>query len=258
MHLKQRRILITGGGSGIGLALAIALAPTNDVAIAGRDAQKLERAKASLPALHALRLDVTSESEARAAVAWMTNRLGGIDLLVNSAGVLRGQAFEAAADSAMSEEVTVNLLGSARMTRVALPFLRQSDDGAVVFLSSAVVLGASPGVAVYAATKAAVHSLARSLRAELRDEIKVFDVLPPWVDTDLSRGLGRTRMPAARVADEIVRALRRDQFEVYIGPIKALGMMNRLAPALADAILARELTGKPPVNKNISTQERER
>jgi len=159
MQLEQRRILITGGGSGIGLALAHALAPTNDVVVAGRDAQKLERAKASLPALHALQLDVTSESAARAAVAWMTNHLGGIDLLVNSAGVLRGQAFEAAADSAMGEEVAVNLLGSARMTRVALPFLRQSDDGAVVFLSSAVVLGASPGVAVYAATKAAVHSL---------------------------------------------------------------------------------------------------
>jgi hypothetical protein len=50
-------------------------------------------------------------------------------------------------------------------------------------------------------------------------------------------------MPAARVADEIVRALRHDQFEVYIGRIKALGMVSRLAPALADAILARELIG---------------
>lgn len=241
MRLEQRKILITGGGSGIGLALAQALAPTNDVVIAGRDVQKLERARASLPVLHTLRLDATLEGEAQAAVAWMTNRLGGIDLLVNSAGVLRGQAFESAADSAMSEEVAVNLLASVRMTRVALPFLRRSDDGAVVFLSSAVALGAAPGVAVYAATKAAVHSLARSLRAELRNEVKVFEVLPPWVDTELARGLARTRMPAARVADEIVRALRQDRFEVYIGPIKALGMISRLAPALADALLAREL-----------------
>jgi uncharacterized oxidoreductase len=245
MRLEQRKILITGGGSGIGFALAKGLAPTNDVVIAGRDVQKLERVKASLPALHALRLDVTLEGEARAAVDWMTNRLGGIDLLVNSAGVLHGQAFESAADSAMSEEVAVNLLGSMRMTRVALPFLRRSDDGAVVFLSSAVALGASPGAAGYAATKAAVHSLARSLRVELRNEVKIFDVLPPWVDTELARGLGRTKMPAARVADEIIRALRKDQFEVYIGRIKALGLVSRLAPALADSILARELIGSP-------------
>ncbi len=240
MRLEQRKILITGGGSGIGFALAKVLSPTNTVVIAGRDLQKLERARASLNVVHTLRLDVTLEDEARAGVGWMADRLGGIDLLVNSAGVLRGRAFESTPDPAMSEEVAINLLGSARMTRVALPLLRQSEDGAAVFLSSGVALGASPGVAVYAATKAAVHSLARSLRSELRNEIKVFDILPPWVDTELSGGFGRTRMPAARVADEIVRALLRDQFEVYIGRIKALGVVSRLAPTLADAILARE------------------
>jgi uncharacterized oxidoreductase len=245
MRLEQRKILITGGGSGIGLALARALAPRNDVVIAGRDVRKLEQAKPSLP-LHTVRLDVTLDAEARTAVAWMADHLGGIDLLVNSAGVLLGQAFESAADSALSEEVAVNFLGSVRMTRAALPLLRQSDDGAVVFLSSAVALGAAPGEAVYAATKAAIHSLARSLRAELRNAVKIFSVLPPWVDTELARGHARTKMPAARVAGEIVRALRRDQFDVYIGRIKALGLISRLAPALGDAILARELVAGPP------------
>ena len=129
------------------------------------------------------------------------------------------------------------------MTRLALPLLRQSGDGAVVFFSSAVALGASPGAAVYAATKAAIHSLARSLRAELRDEIKVFTILPPWVDTELAGRFGRTRMSPARVADAIVHALRRDQFETYIGRVKALSIISRLAPALADGILARELIG---------------
>lgn len=209
--------------------------------IAGRDVEKLERAKASLPAVRTLRLDVTSEDEARAAVAWMTDRLGGIDVLVNSAGVLHGQFESATADQATNEEIAVNLVGSVRVTRLALPLLRRSGDGAVVFLSSAVALGSSPGLAVYAATKAAVHSLARSLRSELRNEVKVFDVLPPFVDTELARGLGRTKLPAADVAAEIVRALRQDQFEVLIGRIKALGVVSRLAPSLADAILAREL-----------------
>ena len=106
--------------------------------------------------------------------------------------------------------------------------------------------------------KAAVHSLARSLRAELRNAVKIFSVLPPWTDTELARGRGRTKMPAARVAAEIVRALRRDLFDVYIGRIKALGMVSRLAPALADAILARELLGTPPVKEATSAQQRER
>ncbi len=246
MQLQRRKILITGGGSGIGLALAQALAPANDVVIAGRDVRKLERATANLPALQALRLDVTSEDEAQAAVRWMADHVGGIDMLVNSAGIFAGEAFDsAAADRAASDEVAINFLGSARMVRLALPLLCQSDDGAVVFISSAVALGASPGMAVYAATKAAVHSLARTLRAELRRDVKVFDVLPPFVETDLARGLGRTRLSAVQIANEIVRALRDDQFEVYIGRIKALGIVSRLAPSLADAILARELVGAP-------------
>lgn len=245
MRLEQRKILITGGGSGIGLALAQALAPANDVVIAGRDVEKLERAKAGLPVLHTLRLDVTSEEEARTGVAWMADRFGGIDLLVNSAGVLHGQFESATADQTTADEVGINLLGSARMTRAALPLLRRSDDGAVVFFSSALALGASPGLAVYAATKAAIHSLARSLRAELRNAVKVFDILPPFVDTDLARGLGRTKLPAARVADKIVHAIAQDQFEVPIGRIKALGLISRVAPSLADAILARELGGSP-------------
>jgi uncharacterized oxidoreductase len=255
MRLEERKILITGGSSGIGLELAKALAPTNEVAIAGRDVRRLERAKAGLPVLHVFRLDVTSETEARAAVDWMTNHLGGIDLLINCAGVLKNQAVESAADAAITEEVAVNLLGAVRMTRVALPFLRRSDDGAVVLFSSAVALGASPGLAVYAATKAAVHSLSRSLRAELRNEVKVFDVLPPWVDTELARGLARTTMPAVRVVEEIMRALRRDQFEVYIGRIKALGVIGRLVPSMADALLARELIASPGAG-GYKSQER--
>ena len=115
----------------------------------------------------------------------------------------------------------------------------------MVFFSSAMALGASPGMAVYAATKAAIHSLARSLRAELRDVVKVFDVLPPWVDTELAQGRGRTKVLAADVADEIVRAIAQDQFEVPIGRIKALGLVSRVSPSLADAILARELVGSP-------------
>lgn len=145
MRLDQRKILITGGGSGIGLELAKALAHANDVVIAGRDVGNLERARDGLPALHTLRLDVPSEDEARAAVDWMTNRLGGIDVLINSAGVFKGQAIESAADSAITEEVAVNLLGSVRMTRVALPFLRRSDDGRrSVFLLSRLPRGKRP------------------------------------------------------------------------------------------------------------------
>lgn len=240
MRLDQRKILITGGASGIGFALAKALASTNTVVITGRDSRKLEWAQKELAEIRTVRFDVASENDTQAAVKWMADDLGGIDLLVNCAGVRLSQSLETTTDRTMTEEIATNFLGSARVTRAALPLLRQSGEGAVVFFSSALALGASSGLAVYAATKAAVHSLARSLRAELRDTVRVFDILPPWVDTELAGPFGRNRMTPRQVAGAIVHALVRDQFDVYLGPVKALGIVGRLAPQLADGILARE------------------
>jgi uncharacterized oxidoreductase len=246
MRIEQRKILITGGGSGIGLVLARSLARENDVVVAGRDFGKLERATAGKPNLRATQLDVASEESARAAVAWTVQQLGGLDLLVNSAGVLRQVPFESAAsEHAAEEEVATNLTGSLRMTRLTLPHLRRSDDGAVVFISSALALAASPGLAVYAATKAAIHSAARSLRAELGTEVKVFDVLPPFVDTALAHGVGREKLTPQQVVDEIVRGLRQNRFEIRIGRVSALAALSRLMPSVADAIIAREIGDLP-------------
>ena len=240
MRLVERRILITGGSSGIGLALARALAHENTVVIAGRDERKLEEARASAPGLRALRLDVTSEDDARRAMGQVQEQLGGLDLLVNSAGVFRGGAFEEpGAERAAFEEVEINLLGSVRMTRLALPLLRGSDDGAVVLLSSALALVSGPRMAVYAATKAAIHSLARSLRTELDGRVKVFDVLPPWVESELSRGVAGAKITPDRVAAEIVAAMRKDRFEIRVGRIKQLAVIGRISPKLADSIAAR-------------------
>jgi uncharacterized oxidoreductase len=94
MRLADRSVLITGGGSGIGLALARALAPENQVVIAGRDEGKLEDARAGVPRLESVVLDVTSEHDSGRAIAWVEEHLGGLDLLVNSACVMLSGAFD--------------------------------------------------------------------------------------------------------------------------------------------------------------------
>src|SRR4029453_15227729 len=93
MKLEGKTILITGGGSGIGLELARRLAVPNEGGVRGRNEAKLELARVETPALRTLRLDVTSEEEARRAVAWLSSELDGLDFLVNNAGLLRGYAL---------------------------------------------------------------------------------------------------------------------------------------------------------------------
>ena len=247
MFLNGKRILITGGGSGIGLELARLLALRSEVVIAGRDEAKLERARSELRTVRTLRLDVTSEQEASGAVDWLAAELGGLDLLVNNAGVLGSYAFGSAeAARASVEEVDDNLTGSIRMTRLALRLLEQSREAGVVFMSSAVALAAVPQMPVYAATKAGLHSLARSLRAELEGtRIRVFEVLPPVVDTPFARGLDVPKLAPAAVAEAVVRGLERNREEIRIARVRQLALLARLAPRLADRVVARALTPSP-------------
>jgi short-subunit dehydrogenase involved in D-alanine esterification of teichoic acids len=244
MKLEGKRILITGGGSGIGLELARRLADRNQVVIAGRDEEKLERARAQTPNLRTLRLDVTSETEARAAISTLERELGGLDLLVNNAGLLRAYQLGAAdTETKALEDVQVNLIGVLRMSRLALPLLEDSPEAALLFISSALAIAAVPGYSVYAATKAAVHSLARSLRAELASSrIRVFEALPPVVDTEPVSDLAVPKLSPAAVADAIVNGLRRNQEEIRVAQVRQLAPLARLMPRLADRIVTRALS----------------
>ena len=85
------------------------------------------------------------------------------------------------------------------------------------------------------------HSLARSLRAELEGRVKVFDVLPPWVESELSYEVRGAKITPDHVAGEIVAGLRKDRFEIRVGRIKQLAVIGRISPRVADSIAARAI-----------------
>jgi uncharacterized oxidoreductase len=246
MKLENKRILITGGGSGIGLELAHQLADTNHVVIAGRTESKLHAARTSDPRLRIASLDVTSEDSAASVIEWLVADLGGVDILVNSAGILFGGPVTGPdAVTTAAEELETNLGGAIRMTRLALPLLQAQADAAVVFISSAVAVAAVPGLSVYAASKAGVHSFARSLRLELKGTaVRVFEVLPPVVDTDMTETLDVTKVSASRVADAIVSGITRGTEQIPVANVGPLMTMARLSPRLADIIVQRAFRPK--------------
>jgi uncharacterized oxidoreductase len=124
------------------------------------------------------------------------------------------------------------------MTRLALPLLQAAPEAGIPFVSSAVALTPVPGLSVYAASKAGVHSFARSLRAELAGTgIRVFEALPPVVDTELARSLDVAKISPAAVADAIIAGVERDRLQIPIHQVRPLMLVARLAPRLADRIV---------------------
>jgi uncharacterized oxidoreductase len=194
--------------------------------------------------MQAHRLDVAAvgiEQEVAAIVA----DLGGLNLLVNAAGVIEAYGIEDANAQALAErDMATNVLGSVQMSRAALPFLRRESPAAIVLFSSILALAPAPGFAVYSATKAAVHSLARSFRRELRGAVKVFDVMPDLVDTGPMRYLNVPKLTSDAVARAMVESLNRDRYEIPVGRTSAVAFASRLSPGLAEALVGRAVRAR--------------
>lgn len=236
-----RRTLITGGAGGIGFALAKALLAAGDsVVICDRDESALRRAKMAAPNVHTVACDITSMADRARLAAYLEGNLSGVDLLINNAGIqIPMQLDNGAIDmSAVERQFTVNWLAPLRLTHELLPVLKRGGRAELVFVSSALAYAPIAANPIYCATKAAVHSMAQSVRHSLRPEgISVLEVLPGLVDTPFAADVQGGKESPDALADKIVRALRECKPELRSGWGVVMHVMNRVAPnAIFDEI----------------------
>lgn len=203
--------LVTGGSRGIGLAIARMLAEEGfALTIASRNRDTCEATASDLGAL-AVVADVSREEDCDRLVAEHVERHGGLDVLVNSAGIGIGGNVEALSTKHVDLQLGVNLRGLVLVTRAAIPHLRVSR-GLVVNLASIAGTIATPGLSIYGATKAAVISFTRSLNEELDpDGVRATALCPGFVDTDMAAwsGIPGEEMIQPEDCAEIVRLLLR-------------------------------------------------
>jgi 2-keto-3-deoxy-L-fuconate dehydrogenase len=210
--------LVTGGASGIGAATASLLAER------GARVAVLDREVARLPgSILAYVADVTDDASVRAAVEAAAGDLGGIDVLLNVAGIGAGGDVGTNDDDEWRHVLDVNVVGIARVTRAALPFLQRSSRAAIVNVSSAVAVVGVPNRALYSASKGAVLALSLAMAADhSREGIRVNAVVPgtadtPWVGRLLERAADplaeraalEARQPIGRLvtAEEVAEAI---------------------------------------------------
>ena len=211
-RLQGRRVVITGAASGIGKATALLFAREGaSLALLDLDEQGVATA-ARLTGGHGFQADVSSEESVAQAVEGAAKVLGGIDGLVNAAGIMRSSSMDEAPASAWRKVLEVNLTGPYVVSRCCLPWLRKETGATIVNIASAAgLLPNAPGLTAYAASKGGLVNLTRAMAAELAPAIRVNSVCPGMVDTPMAEGfranVGNYALKRIADPDEIARVI---------------------------------------------------
>lgn len=192
MSLKGKNAIITGGGRGLGKAVAIALAQEGvNIGITGRNENHLKETveeikKLGVNTAYAV-FNVEQWAEVETGVASVSEQLGGIDILINNAGVGDFGSFEEMPVEIWEKVINVNLFGVYYVAKAVLPYLKSRSEGDIVNVASTAGLKGAPNMSAYCASKAAVISLSQSLMSELRKfNIRVITLTPSTIATDMS------------------------------------------------------------------------
>ncbi|MFL5246003.1 MAG: SDR family oxidoreductase [Gemmataceae bacterium] len=256
--LMGSRMLITGASQGIGRAMAEAAVGQGAwVLAAARSRDLLEDLAAKVPprggVLETVAADITDAADRARLVEAAQERFGGLDVLVNNAGIGATGHFAEGDPNHLRAIMEVNFFGLAELTRSCIPLLREGRHPAIVNISSIAGKRGIPARSEYSASKFAVQGLSDALRAELaKDGIDVIVVCPGLTQTNFSQNMlvQRARlkmdhlrgMTAEAVAAATLHALERGKTEtVLTAQGRLLVFLSRFFPRLTDRIAARRV-----------------
>ena len=232
MKLSGNTIFITGGTSGIGRGLAEAFHQRgNQVIVAGRRRKLLDEVVAANPGMDAVELDIGNAEQIQQVAKQLTEKYPALNVIINNAGIMPFDDASGVLDDAQAVHlVTTNLLGPVRVSAAFVEHLKQQPEAVIINNSSVLAFVPLAVTALYSATKAAMHSYTLSQRFMLRDtSVRVLEIAPPWVDTDLISKSGDARaMPLGAFIDETMRILETATTEAVVSV--ALPLRNNAGP----------------------------
>ena len=225
-----KRVLVTGASSGIGAELAVRLAALGATVgiCARREAElavTLQACQAHSPSSQMWLCDMASETDVDALAAGVLDSFGGVDLLVNNAGIPRRKHVSELDYATVESVMRINYLSAIQLTLHVLPGMLERGDGRIVNVSSIAAPLSSPGESSYDASKAALASFSEAMAMDLWfDGIKVMVVYPGVVDTPLFDvpdndplpASAPERIPVSEMVDAILAGIQGDAAEVYV------------------------------------------
>lgn len=240
MELKNKTILITGGGSGIGLeAVKQFLENGLNVIITGRDQVKLDEAKKLYPSITTLKSDVANEADALKLYKTI-EASGGIDILYNNAGVMSkpqnlGISNDKHVETA-ANEMNINYLGIIRLNNLFMEMLKSKKESAIINTASILSFVPLNLNATYSASKVAVRFYTDMLRNHLqilKSNVKVFELSPPLVATAMADGINAKAMSPEKLVNALINGLKKDNYKIRVGDAKSIYFLSRFFPKLS-------------------------
>ncbi len=261
MKLAGRNVLITGGSGGIGSEFARSLlARGARVLLTGRSQAALERTRSllmsggsggTLDSIGVYSADLARAADREQLAAFARQWLGGIDILINNAGVSDFALLEDLTEADIETAIRTNVMAPLMLCRSLLPHLQSREEAHIVNIGSVFGAIGYPGFAVYSASKFALRGFSEALRRELeKTSVRVHYFAPRATQTDfnasavdaLNEELGVATDTPRDVARELCALLEADRNEATFGwPEKLFVRINALLPRLVDASIARQL-----------------
>ncbi|REC53954.1 3-ketoacyl-ACP reductase [Chryseobacterium piscium] len=192
MNLKGKNAIITGGGRGLGKAIALILANEGvNIGITGRNEENLKMTVDEIQRLgvntaYAV-FSIDNEIHVKAGIESIVEQLGGVDILINNAGIGDFGSIEEMSSETWEQVIKTNLFGVYYAAKAVYPYLKEKGEGDIVNVASTAGLKGGPNMSAYAASKAAVVSLSQSMMAEWRKQnIRVITLTPSTIASDMS------------------------------------------------------------------------
>lgn len=266
-QIAGSRILITGASQGIGKALTESAALRGGKVLAAARSLELLRelqneVQAKGGTLEIFQADITLPEDRQRLAQAAFDRFGGLDIIVNNAGIGATGHFADAGPERLRQIFEVNFFGLAEITRACLPLLKQGNRPAIVNISSIAGRRGIPARSEYSASKFAVEGFSEALRAELaKDGVDVIVVSPGLTQTNFSKNMIEQKalvqfdhlrgMSSEEVAEATLRAIERGSRQTTLTlQGKLLVLVSRFFPRLADRIAARKV-------RSLFVEERE-
>jgi 3-oxoacyl-[acyl-carrier protein] reductase len=234
MSLNGKKAIVTGAGKGIGRAIATALASRGvQVGLLARTAPDLDALAADLQRVHGVATavavaDVADRHAVEAAVNAVRDALGGLDIVINNAGIAQGGTLLTMEPAAWERHFAVNVFGTYHVTRAVLPGMIAQGSGDIINVASTAGERGAATLSAYSASKAAVLRFTESVAQEVRKHnIRVSSLLPSTVNTEMAASLGLKigtedrMMQTADVADLVMSMLELPQ-RVFVRDVSIL------------------------------------